>query len=377
MSGTVLGRVDCVVTTPPNGDQETFINCKQFFDALVVAGYGVIYASNYGDTGGTPGTGWDFHDGANPAKENAWFVFEWALSASRPGGGADLGKVYTLVQWASDSVFGSAPGNPGKISGADANGIAFQTVFLEDGTSPWGGTSAANGADTKGATVWSGAGGLHVLDKSCASGGSFAANRENMLAAFSGVGATGGRVHFLADEDNFLMLWDYNNLGQYAFYYAGLYSPHSHVTVSYPMIAICHNAILPLQISNVYGTTTGTGTREGAMMSSDSAGPAEAAFSFDRLQSILGIAAQQPNPQSATQFDETDLCPYFTDLPMYGWPGKVNFIREAYNVATHEANAALTRASFGSNVTASIKITAPWGSVSPPGTGVSRTGRSF
>ena len=134
---------------------------------------------------------------------------------------------------------------------------------------------------------------------------------------------------------------------------------------------------MPLPIANNYGDISGGSTREGAMVSSDSAGPITGAYSLDRLQTIIGSTTQQPNPQSATQFDETNLCPYFNDVPLYGWPGTVDFIREAYNVATHEVNAALTRASFGNASTNSVKVTAPWGSMSPPGTGVARAGRDF
>ncbi|KKK92815.1 hypothetical protein LCGC14_2699170 [marine sediment metagenome] len=151
MGGTVKGRVDCVVGNAPDGNRNFWVNTKQFFDDLETAGYGAIVASNWGATSSPPyvsATGFDFHDGGDPAGDNAFFVFEWGISASRPGGGSVLGKYYTLCQWADVEPFGDPPGDPGKIKGALLDGVGFQTAFLEDGTSPWNGGPEIVGTNT-------------------------------------------------------------------------------------------------------------------------------------------------------------------------------------------------------------------------------------
>jgi hypothetical protein len=377
MGGTVKGRVDCVLTLAPNGNQEHFTNLKQFFDDLVTAGYGAIHASNYG----SGGTGFDFHDGANPSGENAFFVFEWATSTARPGGGSAIGKYYTLVQWADASNFGTAPGNPGLLNGAAGfDGVGICSAFLEDGNSPWNGGTAAAGADAKGTPVWTaGASTLHVLDYSnTPTQGNHDTNFENCLSLGDVAGFASSRCHFIADEDNLVCLFDQQNDGSYQMHYVGMYTPHTHVTANYPMICM-HDVALPYDLGLVYGSAGGTGTRDGLIISADVQGPGGGSFTFDRLQSILGATVLQPNPQAPTKFDEVDITVYQNDSgkALYGWAGNVDFIRECYNAATHEANAALDRACFGTTVVNSIKITTPWGTASPPGTGAVRTGRSF
>jgi hypothetical protein len=361
----------------PNGNQENFVNCKQFFDALVTAGYGAIHASNYG----AGGTGFDFHDGANPCGENAFFVFEWATSTLRPGGGSALGKVYTLVQWCDASSFGTAPGNPGLMNGTGTiDGVGFQTAFLEDGNSPWNGGTAAAGADAKGAQVWTaGASTLHILDyASTAPDGSHDTNFENCLSPNFDNSTVGGRTHFIADEDNFLVLYDRGNDGSYGMYFAGLYTPLAHVTANYPMVCVV-DVLLALDIGNTYGSASSSGgTREGLLMSADTLGPKGGLFVPTR-PTILSSTVLQPNPQAPTKFDEVDIAVYQADgaKVLYGWPGNINFIREVFNAASNEANAALDRACFGSATVSTAKITAPWGGGFAPGTGSVRTGRDF
>ncbi|KKN70828.1 hypothetical protein LCGC14_0427200 [marine sediment metagenome] len=378
MGGTVKGRVDCVVGDAPDGNRNLFVNCKQFFDGLVTAGYGAIHASNFGASA----SGFDFHDGTSPAGENAWFVFEWAISTERPGGGSVLGKVYTLVQWADGTAFGTAPGNPGLLKGAVADGVGFQTAFREDGGDPWNGTSAADGADTKGATVWTaGASSLHILDySSTPTAGTHDTNFENMLSPGVDAATIGSanRVHFLADEDSFIFLFDKDNNGEYSIYFAGLYIPKPDVTASYPMICISHTA-LPLSTTFSYGTAGGNSIREGGLVTADTLGPIVGSWRPVSFDSQMTNTTLQPNPQSLAVYDEFDIVPYNFDASkaVYGWPGSLDLIRQVYNAPTHMANSDLTRAIFGDETVSSVKISTPWGGDYPPGTGTVRTGRSF
>ena len=376
MGGTVKGRVDCVVGQAAVGNRNAFVNIKQFFDDLVTAGYGAIHASQFG----AGASGFDFHDGSEPAGENAFFVFEWALSAERPGGGSALGKVYTLVQWADVTTFGSAPGNPGLLRGAGGDGVGFQTAFREDGGDPWNGTTNANGTDTKGAQVWTaGVSTLHILDYSCGSDGNYSANMENCISPGMDLNSLSSRFHLLADEDNFIVLVDVTDDGSYGVYFSGLYTQSPEITASYPMICITMVTLPLITGASVYGVAGGNGQYEGGLVSGDVLGPQVAAFRLAEIGYLLSNTLLQPNPQTPGTYDEYHLVPYNYDALklLYGWPGTPALLREAYNVATNETNAALTRATFGSNTVASRKLTTPWGGGVTPGTGSVRTGRSF
>jgi len=377
VGGTVKGRVDCVVGIAPNGHQEFFINIKQFFDELATATYGTIHASNFG----AGASGFDFHDGGSPAGENAWFVFEWALSTERPGTTGVLGKVYTLVQWADFDTFGISPGNPGLLKGGFADGVGFQTAFREDGGDPWNGTSAADGTDTKGATVWTaGTSTLHILDYASTPGdGDHITNLENTLSpGFDVAGNVANRIQLIADEDTLIVMLDLGDNGSYNMYFAGLYIPKPDVTASYPMICISHTT-LPLSTTFSYGTAGGNSTREGLLISVDAHGPKGGSFRPTTFTSQLKTTELQPNPQSPTNYDDFSLITYLNDpdKSLFGWPGCPDLIGQIYNAASNEVNSGLTRAVFGSAITATVKVSTPWGSVSAPGTGSVRTGRDF
>jgi len=99
----------------------------------------------------------DYWDTELSSGNNAWAVFAFT-SATHP--------FYVLIQFsgwnglaeANLGNFGSAPGNPGMLISSFnqqlEGGVGIAVAMMQDGTSPWNGTTNNNGSDTKGSQVW-------------------------------------------------------------------------------------------------------------------------------------------------------------------------------------------------------------------------------
>lgn len=189
-----------VTASDKNANQEFFKTLYDFLQQGVTAGYGQLVALQYG----LSGTGTDFHDGANPFGENAFAVFKWLASASA----YRSRDFYIMIQWADSSTFGSAPGDPGYNRGSD--GVAIIIAYCDDGSSPWNGTTNADGTDTKGTPVWYNATSpARVLDRqsSAPNGGTvgtYATDKESMLGLFDAAdGNSRWQWMFMGDADCF------------------------------------------------------------------------------------------------------------------------------------------------------------------------------
>lgn len=161
---------------------------------------------------GSGGSGTDYFDGVAPFGDNAFFVYQFPPS--------DLRKFsfYVLVQYAGGAVVGSAPGNPGLLSGGsgDTGGnilVQFALAATSSGAdaSPWNGTTNFDGSDTKGTPVWEApvSGHVHVWPRSNNTGGSHATNRENGYRLLSrDEKDVTHRAHFVSDGDFISLVCD-------------------------------------------------------------------------------------------------------------------------------------------------------------------------
>lgn len=166
MSGTIRGRIG--IWFPGEGAdgdtsveaviaQGVFTNLYEFFDAHPNA---TILATQFGSGGdenissGTPGIGL-FGEDPQHWMRNAFFLVRMEPTGSRSF------PYYLLWQWADNDNFGDSPGNPASIDD-DSNGrdlsIGVALAVGEGGDdpdfNPWTGSMNADGADTKGSTVW-------------------------------------------------------------------------------------------------------------------------------------------------------------------------------------------------------------------------------
>ena len=361
MSGTVVGVVDAYINTGStvNNNIAAFVNIYNYFQAQVAAGQAALVASNYG----LGASGFDFHTGTNPVGENAFAVFQMLASASTNR----TQDYYVMIQWADASLFGSAPGNPGTIDSGTADGVAVVVAYKEDGTSPWNGTTNADGADTKGTPVWSGTG-LHVLDAQNETGAQ-SANKENLLR-FIDISNTPSRLHIVGDGDmTFLYVDSTDDADSEVVMWFGAYEPLEGLTIAAPFIFA---RFIGSQVPSWTGVFDTTGNYDGQMTGYD---VADGIQDFSLSEGVAGIhfAQGQPSNHGGTV--------RWLDFPIYitqrtgssngGTIGQVpaQLVSHVFGAPANTANAALDRAVLGaSSVTQTIRYSVAWGGSNPPGT---------
>lgn len=381
MSGTPHGKVDCKlsITSAANTHQEAFITVVKFMDDVMVAnGYATRIASQYGASG----SGFNYHDVANPAGENAFGVWRFG-AADTPG------NFFVLVQWAQSANFGTTPGNPGVVNGvaaADATGIAI--AARENGTSPWAGGTANAGADAKGATVWTDDGSIvHVLDRACSShttAGSFATNRENCLRVHETLSINNAsRIHCVGDADQFAILCSQPDDGNYSCFTAGRYVPRAGMTQELPLFALAQYPGTPAfwlsGAANPFGTGAGTGTtREGGILGSDPSKLVGAA-AITVLDEAMNVAFQPNNQISPVESEGYPPKVYYAESGEGGEVGELdgNILLYTMTPNNHELNATGTRARMSTSASNVKRWSIPWHSGGAPGTNGSRAGVTF
>jgi hypothetical protein len=378
MSGTIVRKLDCKLSAAAVNleNQEAFINCFNFFQQLVTAGHCTRIASQFGASG----SGFNYHDVASPAGENAFAVWRY-------GPASTVGTFYVLLQWATASNFGTSPGNPGVANGvAGFDGVGIAIAAKADGSSPWNGGTANAGADAKGSNVWTGTG-MHVLDRACSShttAGSFATNHENCLRVHRTPALNSApRMHLVGDADQFAILHSESDNGNYACFTAGRYAPRAGITPDLPLFALAHyvsgGGVWASATTNPYGTAAGTGSsREGGILGRQSSTLVGVATLAE--QADLMISTLQPN----NQISPTE-CDAFLPLLCYlesGEGGHVgtlidgNVIRYCFSPSNHELNADGSRARMGVSAANSLRYSLSWDGGAAPGVGSTRAGRT-
>jgi hypothetical protein len=196
-------------------------------------------------------------------------------------------------------------------------------------------------------------------------------------------GATSNnRCHFLADDDSIMLLLDPGADGSYRGFYAGVWTPRTSLVTTHPFAVLSGD--LPVSEAWLGGDVNGdaaTGTDVGmAVVNSDTGGR------------VLGVCRyaevwqRQPNtqysPVSYNDFPVALAIGEYSSVQSSSWVsflGKfsTNMLREVYNIPTHDTNADLTRAIFGSATLADSQWCVPWDGVTVPGTGITRDGVTF
>jgi hypothetical protein len=410
MTGQVRGRVECYhVPNVSEGrviSQEIFTNlyktCLLHPNMTEIARHG-------GLGGGALNV--NYWDEVNPFNNNAWFVFRMNTSAVNPLYlGPRTYPWYMLVQWyrGDQGLFGTSPGNPGLISGITGNsgdgrvGVQF-AIGIGGDQDPWNGTGTL-GTSVKGASVWkipTGGTGVLVWPRSNNVGGAHATSMQNCTEIYfrntGGFGTGPSQCHIIMDDDNFLFVNRVLDTATYSFQYFGLYTPHPDLNPTYPMVSFGTGVntgggggIIPINVSAQHGSITGTGvdafsagttSNTGGVPGPNPAVDGVRGLYVDRYASLLfGADARQPNRFfNPAQCDEYPIPFMMYEHPAhYGYAGQVDFIREITSIPTHTRNTGVgDRMVFGSNTTASVKISAPWAAGILPGSGVTRGGVAF
>lgn len=418
-----------------------FINLYNFF---LNHSNCTIIASNYGNnvsgTHGFAGTGFTYNQSTptTTTSYNAWFVVRMNATALRPydtwhlfqwggnGGGSSTG------QWEPTSwTFGESPGSPALICGGNFSSfggacIAHSCAVGIGGStggstlsntngygSPWNGTTNNNGADTKGSTVWttpSGGTSFLVYPRSNAlPQGSYTADTQNMISLVTISNAANGKMRqqILADDDSWVTLFDSTNTGNYQMASAGVYFAKPGLSASLiNYYQFCHGYNTNITTLNYadastgscYGTLVGTTDFEGGVGSYSYGSPTVRGIQFDQLQAFGTSTNTFPNLQNDGYYDELDIAlgsidnttaaagyvnanpqngPYFN---INGYLGRINFIRQTYNVVANSVEDGYGRYYVGATATqAQQKYSVPWDNVNftVPLTGTTPQGVTF
>ena len=398
MSGQLYGRVECY-SNPGGADpemrisQEIFKGLYEFLLYLETEGVTALRARYNGDTA----TGVDYHDGVNPFRTNAWYLFEWLTDTTTPANPAYAGTrtepFFIFVQFArgDQGVFASSgSGSPvvfknGNISGGVA-AIGMQMAVGVGGTlNPWNGTSGTFGSpgtfgtQTKGTPVWvnppSGGTGLYVFPKANSTG-TYSTNRQALLPIYEAnlANDTPNRYHFMADHDGLLILIDQSNTNQYTVAYSGVYEPKAGFATSPPYIQFSHTSGTLSTSPTVYGDSNGSNISNGGIAFVGATGtPQVRSVMFSRLDEILSTTLQPNRWFGSPAYDE--IPPIVGVQDLYGGPaGAMTFFREVKNVINLERNTAGDKLVVGSSTVSDPKVIVPWNSSVVPLSGVTRVG---
>lgn len=382
-----IADIYCNPASTNNGFNEIYVSLTRFMTSSYAAACGIqriAYSTgSSAGNGAAVGNGEGYWNSGNRAGQNAFSVYRF-MSASVP-----FNILIQYVDSGQSVTWGTLPGNPA-VLGNGSTGLGFAAAGKADGTNAWAGTTGSIGRDTKASVVWaSGSSTLYVFGRGNTGGGTYAANKQltdQMVTIYNGSTFTAQtRCHLIVDENNFCFLSYYPGGTQYSMTYFGKYTPRSGTTATFPYVYLNSergSAVVPLIIlTNTYGSTAGTATREGAIAHPNPP-------SSSQTTMIAGISwyndsqvvTHQPNAHVNGQptFEEHPIHVFAYETSYYGYAGYVDWIKEAYNMNNNSISSDGSRAYFGTDTRAALKVSVPWsGSVGMPGYRINREGVMF
>lgn len=375
--GQLIGWVDRVAneTASNNINQVIFTFLYQFLNGpMRSSSYSELVALQYG----LSGTGTDFFDENSPFGENAFAVFR-ILSGANAGGNSNRAQdYYVLIQWADTQTFGTSPGDPGEAGGSVSNdGIAIACAWRDDGNSPWGGSTNADGTDSKSTPVWvSGSSTVRVFPMANNPGGDDNATKAQCASWHdSTTTSVPYRCHFLADRDN---IWGFvdasDDLDYDSYFHIGVYEPLPELSASIdsPFFFYTNKIDMDYTPTTTYGNTAGTGNQQG-MVHGPSGSLTNIANSF-RVERYDDLIANElnPNPLASNTYLSYKLPVICYRSPDFGHLGFIDTTPEVSNIPIEVTNAASSSCVFGG----SPLLLMPWSGSHPRSFGT-RTGRQF
>lgn len=409
-------------------------------------------------TSSAAGTGTAYWDQPNPMGNHAWAAFEFTQGSP---------AFWIMLQWGAAStidVFNAtygytlgAPGfglsgSGGQASGSigspytnasiNANnismlqasnhsrlaGVGISVAFMNDGSSPWNGTTNDNGTDTKGAPLWKN--NAMVFPRANNDRGTFASSKDLMFGLlyeqncvfraglgdgiagapqrnFSNVGFDAGSTkqyddaavlyHTILEEDKFCILVDHSGIGLYSMLYYGPYVPYVSGNIA-PRIALhkyTNNndaaGILSIGNNQVYG-----GFDMGQIISSNqyadqTSGDTcyhQGGVTHPMSASVVGCSLDTfpySNFDSPRRFQTDIRGPWLTSYPlvyMNEFPerrsllGEIRWFSIISNLPSNALLNAGTLAAFGNPEMGTFKAVVPWFTGSQPGIYGSRLGQA-
>jgi hypothetical protein len=383
---TVSGVINIVNTVANAYDLDLFISIYNYLISAQAVAKGVsLIASCKG--AGSSGTGFDYYGTANAVGNNTWAVFLFG-NATIP--------FYVLLQTANYNVaIGVSPGAPGA---AYVAGLCIQVALRPDGSSPWAGSTNANGTDTKGTPVWTeNSSGLCVFPRQNSYGGSYSTSKQYLQSLTTSTSTSGYRSHFVIDENTIWFSSDSFVFSVGAFqsnFYFGKYTPftlgfdtqHSLTTATVPYVmlgdALNTSAVFTLGGSPLYGPiVTPTVSYNGGVVNPVSPLSGTIGFYGDILYGAWVQQALNPNTGYAggTQYDpwpialwaaESENVLDFDKPAPCGFIGEITNYNYVPNVACGDTSPDLKYVFLGPTTLATSKMMFPWDGATTPAFGV-------
>lgn len=368
MAGTPIGCVEMFLTGSHTQEQAAQLAFKNIYDVVARHSSATIESLFYGNGG----TGTNYYDVANPFLNGAFFVVKMPSNVNR-----DFDYWWLCQYKATAAITGN--GLPALFANGSSVSIGFAVACVSGSTSsPWNGTTLANGSDSKATPVWLAAtGSLLPLPASNRSGSVHGTSKQNMSALlFIGV-AENRRFHFVMDDDNVAFVGSTTANGAVtSLLYFG---PYENSLADTPKNNIVLRGISTT--SEFFGFGGGDENTTGVIVNApagDDVGPCMASIdTFFRNSTYV-----QPSGSFNLKFMETPwniLGNETTEYTRHGFCGTFgpSFISHLWNVGNLDVKNDYSRAYFGSLTRASSKVGIPWDGFSVPGSGLSRTGSSF
>lgn len=408
---TTKGKIEVVTAGGTRASGEYFVSLYNFLNGLSSIGVTRI-ASNYGTAvSGFGGNGfgyWDTSPNATPGS-NAWAVFRFG-NAQVPF------NVLIQVQNINNSTGGTALGTNTTYTLSMNNASSLTTMYgvliavsqRADGANSWNGGTANVGADAKNAIVWQ-SGSLSTQSllsypRVNSIGGALQVNRTGCMplnivynngtstdanSTVNDIWRLGSRSHFLADENNLLILDDTGLNGSYKFFYFGKYQPVNRGAMGFnPSVPyVCLNNLYPAHDPTVpkyqYGATTQsfidfTGQGDGGIAHPDPTKGVKGVY-LDYITS--GVSYSYLPNRTKTSAGKFEMFPAYlgiNELPWTGICGVIDFFKIVGNIPPNFMHPTQKLAFLqGSNTTTSGKIAVPWDGLTAPGSGRTREGIDF
>lgn len=398
---TTKGKIEVRINPGIRATGEYFVSLHNFLSGTCSSIGVTRIASNYG-SGGTGFGYWDTSPSATPGT-NSWAVFRF--------GNAQI-PFNVLIQVVNiNSSNGTTLGAntnvtvvPNSVASNTTNyGVLITVAQRLDGTNPWAGGTANVGADAKATTVWTaGTSTLIAYPRTNSVGGSFATNREGCMVLNEvnlsnwGLGVNdlnndiytyGTRSHFLADENNLLIVDDTGSNGTNKYFHFGKYVPRPGINAQAPYVCMNQMYVLhdPIVARYNYGSVTQPAQNNFSNTIGDGGVCHPTASNGVKLMYPDYVANAmnafyQPN-KTVTNIARHEIFPVYVGMneaPYYGLLGSIDFFRQISNVPTYYTNPDRTLAVFGGAASnQSTKLAIPWDGKTSPGSGISREGIDF
>lgn len=394
MAGTLHGMIDCLLPTVlssgyPQSEnaQGLFTVIYKFLKHLETLGITTEVARHGGLTGTAANV--NFWDETSPFLSNAFFVFRFNTNGGRAW------PWYLHFQWAGHygltaRYFGVTPGNPGlanavqPTASADSFVCSQAAIGVGGDQNPWNGIGTL-GTNQKGGrlsgsggagpiwTIPSGGTDVLVFPRSNYTGGTHATTKQNYTVHWQSAASNlVNRVHLLADDDNFLLLYDRGDNAAYSLYYYGMYTPLPGLVATYPFAAVDWSATAA-DIGPIAGGSPGGGvaTPSGGVR----------IVEISRMDLFQDEWTQTPNQfivPMGSQFDIWKNVLVVAESGHLGTVGEIEFWREVTNTVSFASNSARTKVALGTAAVQDRKLLIPWDGATPPRRNYSvRTGVTF